>query len=364
MKNNTRKGPFLISPHKRNGQLTGNWLVNIPATFFGTRIRKYFPDQKSAVTYATSLERRYRRGEFSQSIETNEPSITFENAVKLWTQLQEDRVLTMKKKANSLETDKYRLKIILEYLGESKLTDISEEKLTEFQKIRLRSGLRPATVNSDVTAIKKVLNWAKRKDYLSVVPNVEKVPQMREESFLPTIAEVMKIIDALPDRLKPLVRFLAETGCRSGEAFNLTWDCIDLKAGTVDFKAQGGWTPKTSSSVRRIYIKGKIIDVLNQLPKNGDYVFAGKLPNKPIDNIKKAFASAVNEAKITRNGKRIRITPHTLRSAYATWQAVDNGVPEPVLQTMLGHAPGSQVTRQYYVKPQQEAQQNAVLQLP
>ena len=66
---------------------------------------------------------------------------------------------------------------------------------------------------------------------------------------------------------------------------------------------------------------------------------------------------------MTRNGKQIRITPHILRKAHATWLAMD-GVPHQVLQAHLGHARGSRITDQYYVFATDEAQRSAIIELP
>ena len=348
MKNRNHKGPFLIAPHKRKGKLT----------------RKFFDNCKQAEQFAMNLERKYKRGELAQIKEAPKSSMIFSEAVRLWTDFQHLRVRTHKKRPVSLATDIYRLKEPLAVLGRETLTEIDEEKLTQFQVKRLELGRSPATINSDVIAIKKVLNWAKRKGHISEVPTIEKISEVGDKVILPTIDEVMRIIDALPDRLKLPVRFMAETGCRSGETFNLTWKCIDFEERTVEIRPTGEWTPKTKSSERRVFISGKLISILKRMQKDGDYVFPGKISGRPIQSMKRAFAAAVKKANIIRNGKSVPITPKTLRKAYATWQAVDNNVPEPVLQALLGHAPGSQVTARYYVNPQEEAKRKAVFQLP
>ena len=83
----------------------------------------------------------------------------------------------------------------------------------------------------------------------------------------------------------------------------------------------------------------------------------------PVGNFRKAFAAAVRRAGIARRGKPVKITPHGLRKAHATWQAM-NGVPPSVLQDLLGHARGSTVTDQYYVFATEEAKRAAVMELP
>ena len=64
-----------------------------------------------------------------------------------------------------------------------------------------------------------------------------------------------------------------------------------------------------------------------------------------------------------KNGELVHVTPHTLRKAHATWQAM-KGVNESVLQDLLGHARGSSVTRQFYVHATEEAKRAAVIVLP
>lgn len=128
----------------------------------------------------------------------------------------------------------------------------------------------------------------------------------------------------------------------------------------VAFRPHGNLTPKTRASIRQVPICRDLADELAALPREGAYVFPGKTPDKPIVEIKRAFQTAVKAAKITRNGKPVRITPHTLRKATATWLAVDHWVPQRVLQPILGHAPGSSVTDRYYVSSSDEAKRQAV----
>ena len=154
-----------------------------------------------------------------------------------------------------------------------------------------------------------------------------------------------------------------QTFASAGEAFNLTWADIDELKGFVEFKPKDGWTPKTQQSHRRFYIGGQLLETLRGLPKVGPYVFPGKFPDKPINNIRKAFASAVHRAGIERNGHPLRVTPHTLRKFYATWLAM-RGVHQRILQANLGHAAGSTVTDRYYVQAVEEERRKSVVELP
>jgi integrase len=180
---------------------------------------------------------------------------------------------------------------------------------------------------------------------------------------VPTPEEVLRIIHALPPPLRPLVGFIAETGCRAGEAFNLTWNDLDLDASRVRFGGREGWTPKTASSNRTIPISGELRTCLQALPRLGLYVFSGADPNRPIGSIAKAFRSAVQKAGIARGSRALRVTPQTLRKATATWLALA-GLPHRLLQAKLGHAPGSFVTDRFYVQAGEDALRKAIMPLP
>ena len=273
------------------------------------------------------------------------------------------RVQTLKKRATSFAVDLYRLRSLTKFLGDQDLATIDERVLVEFQSWRLQQGRSPSTVNSDIGTLSVVMGWAIKHGHISEVPKVERIPVRRKQAFIPTPEEVVRIIEALPHRLQPLIRFLAETGCRKGEAINLTWDCVDEVNGFVEIQSRDGWTPKTMQSERRIPINDSLLEVLRDLPKESIYVFPGRTPDLPIGCFKKTLNEAVRNARIERRGKPVHITPQTFRKAHATWQAM-RGTSESVLQDLLGHAAGSRVTRQFYVHVTEEAKKAAVLQLP
>src|ERR1043166_4098538 len=60
--------------------------------------------------------------------------------------------------------------------------------------------------------------------------------------------------------------------------------------------------------------------------------------------------------------KPIHLSPHLLRKANATWQAM-RGVAPTVLQSMLGHAPGSKVTDKHYIQVEEAAVRHSIFEL-
>lgn len=363
MTQGTRFGPFLVGPHKRSGKLTGRWQVTIPKAILGKRTRKYFESKKMAEDYAKKLHNKYNRGQLSLPQPTPKERITFRQAVAEWKEDERARVGARRKRKSSLQTDSFRISHALKYFGDECLIDITKTRLLEYQKHRLDAGKSPFTVNSDLKKVKQVLNWAHDERYIDRVPKIDPEPAKLKNRIVPTMDEVVRIIEHLPKRLQPLVTFMAVTGCRSGEAFNLTWDCVDAEEGLVGFRSKTDWQTKTDGSEREVPISRKLIDMLRNQRTDSDYVFSGRKAGKPISNMRKAFATAVKKADIRRKGKRFPITPKTLRKAYATHQAIQKGMPAPLLKALLGHSPNSEVTDRFYVIPQENDMRKAVFNL-
>ncbi len=364
--NKSRKvGPFRVRLHIRNGMPTGKWFVDIPATLTsnGQRKRKLFDNQRTALEVARELKRRIDPVSGQLVPKTRTSGLSFCKALELWHADELLRVKTLKKRASTLKIDLYRCRSLTAFFGEDDIASLTERRLTEYQSWRLDQGRQPQTINSELGTFSLVMGWAQKQGYLSEVPKTEQIPVRRRHVVIPTPEEVVRIIGALPPRLQPLVRFLAETGCRKGEAINLTWDCVDEVGGYVEIRSREGWTPKTQQSERRIPLNLSLLALIRDLPKKGPYVFAGEMPDRPMANFRKAWKTAVGKADIRRRGEQVHIPPKALRKAHATWQA-ERGVHESVLQGLLGHAMGSRVTKQYYVQVTEEAKRKAVIKLP
>ena len=360
-------GPFTVRAHVRDGRLTGRWFLDIPARLMpnGKRKRKIFDNEMQAIAAAKALESAFAAGRpvvpTVEKVEEVRQSLTFCQAVDQWTEVEKQRVRTRKKRQSSLETDLHRLKWAKAFFGEKEISSFIEDDLVDFQDYRLNlDGRSPFTVNSDIRSIRKVLKWAVKYEYLAELPVVEAIPEDLPEVDIPTPAEVEAILATLHPKARNVVWFLSETGCRSGEVFNLLWRNVDVVSGEVQIQSRADWTVKTRRSNRMIPIHGPLLDMLRSLPKQGPYVFPSPLnPLKPRTTIRKALAGAVARSKLMRKGRPIKVTPKTFRKAFATWKA-QAMVPEIVVQALMGHAPGSAVTAQHYTQASETAKRSAM----
>ncbi len=169
--------------------------------------------------------------------------------------------------------------------------------------------------------------------------------------------DAAKLIGRLSPTNRALVRLMAETGLRPGEALNLPWDHLEAEKSRIWIGPHRGWAPKTKASHRYVTLREGVLADILALPRTGDYIFAGKDPKKPLQNVRTALNTAA---------KAVGIRPPTLklfRKAFATWQA-ENGLHPALLQQLMGHAQGSKVTDQHYIFASEAAKQAATLSLP
>ncbi|MEM3752902.1 MAG: site-specific integrase [Candidatus Bathyarchaeia archaeon] len=86
--------------------------------------------------------------------------------------------------------------------------------------------------------------------------------------YVPTEADIDQLIAGSGRILSTFLQFLKETGARSGEAARLRWSDIDLERKTVRI------TPEKGSRPRILLISRKLVDMLNNLPRKTDKVWA------------------------------------------------------------------------------------------
>ncbi|MBF0382082.1 MAG: site-specific integrase [Magnetococcales bacterium] len=391
MSKSTKVGPVRISPQRIQGKETGKWVVIIPASLRpdGRMKRLFFENRKKALELARQIGREMSMPYLGASKNDRWSGVIFLTAVEAWVSEESDRVVARAKRASALETDQYRLANLLPHFGNFDLSQITKEAIRLYASKRLwgdekyskslqsrskidpntvgmdRKGSpkllsSPSTVKGEVAVLLKVLRWCKTKGWLEVIPSPDPIRQRRRKVLLPTFEETVQILNHLSHKTLPLVWFLAESGCRPGEAYHLRWKNVDLQTGWVSIEAEDeddyeddeeeAWEPKTDGSERTIRIGGELLEMFRGLSKEGKYVFPHRFdPNRPRTSFRKALKGAIKRADLKRDGKplNLKMTPKSFRKLVATWIA-RGGVRERVLQAWLGHVPGSKVTKEVY----------------
>lgn len=200
----------------------------------------------------------------------------------------------------------------------------------------------PQTVNNEVTMLAIAFNWAYRRDIIPSAPtrNIKKLrTKPKKEARILTEEESRKLLKAAAElaakdaRLTVYVavfKFLLNTGLRSGELCNLSWDDVDLESGLIQIRPKDGWTPK--SSERAFYLNDTSLKLLHSLALGEGLVFKSESGKKlTTDDIRRVL---INVAKVAglRGVTRVHDFRHTFNS-HMQMQGVDAAT----MARILGH---------------------------
>mgnify|MGYP001773950704 CR=1 FL=1 len=235
----------------------------------------------------------------------------------------------------SWSRDKLSLRHLGNFFGESLLSAISPKDIQDYQNLRLREGVRPATVNRELACLKHLFNIARQRGKFFGDNPVSQVRFLEENNQIEkvlTVEEEQRLINSLSSHLIPIVQTALYTGMRKGEILSLRWENVDLENNVITVEA----TNSKSKKLKRIPISSGLRKILlEQRLKTGfsQYVFLtprGK-PYARQDSLKKSFERACIKAGI----KGLRF--HDLRHTAAT-RMVEAGANIVAIKKILGHA--------------------------
>jgi len=243
-----------------------------------------------------------------------------------------------------------------------KLSRIKQEQIEEYQLRRLDSIElktvadgdkpgnhknkklpKPQTVNFEISVLRSAFLWAYDRELIPSVPTkkVKKLrPEPTKEARVLTPKEcklLLKTARGLAKengRMAPfprVLKFLLNTGLRSGELCNLTWNDVDLDTGLLWIRPKPGWTPKSYS--REFFMNEEALKVLKTLAKDrGEYVFESSTNQQlDTDSIRKALIDIAKAAEIAG-----RTSVHDLRHTFNSLMQM-NGVDPATMGRILGH---------------------------
>jgi len=257
------------------------------------------------------------------------PRIKFEDLSKDF--LSDYRINEKKSLKRAAASEKHLKK----FFGGMRVVEITTSKILEYIEGRLDSEAAKATINRELSALKRMLNIGAQ----STPPKVDRVPHIpmlkennvRKGFFEP--ADFLALRDKLPGHLKPVVTFGYVTGWRISEILSLEWSQVDRKNGIV--RLDPGDTK--NDEARTIYLDEELLEDFKELWERRKalasalpFVFLNKKGDDRIDGFRKAWMSACKTAEI---GLR---KFHDFRRT-AVRNMVRAGIPERVAMTISGH---------------------------
>ena len=122
------------------------------------------------------------------------------------------------------------------------------------------------------------------------------------------------------------IRLIVVTGCRKSEALTAKWTDFDF--------ARGVWTKPSHNTKEKktehVPLNEQALVLLESLPRDGEYLFPGRIKGAHLSDLKGPWAKISELAKLS--GVRI----HDLRHSFAS-HLVSSGVSLPIVGKLLGH---------------------------
>jgi integrase len=227
------------------------------------------------------------------------------------------------------------------FFGNSPLDQVTPKRIVEYKNKRYADGVKPATINRELTTLKKAFNLARREwEWCSDNPvtrvSMEKENNARDRWL--TRHEQARVLAPAAEWLRDIVIFAVNTGLRMGEILALTW-------GAVDFSRRTLMVLRSKNGERRtIPLNRTVLEILAKRmeirPASTEHVFwseAGTQLDGP--NLRRAFRLILKKSGI------VDFHFHDLRHTFAT-RMVQAGVDLYKVQRLLGHK-SPQMTQRY-----------------
>lgn len=208
---------------------------------------------------------------------------------------------------------------------------MKRSRLELFVAERLHSGIAATTIRQDISLLKSLLAWARDEGVTDHVVRFPTVRAPNTEDELPPLRLITALIAKLPERHADACLFMLATGLSPHELERLGPEDFDLERGVVRIGKRADFFVKVEARRRDV--------PLNALAMESAERVGYHFPSRE--------ATAKQLQRVQPKGSRV-LTPKVLRSMFASIAA--SQVPEHVLQPLLGHAPGSPVTRRHYVR--------------
>jgi integrase len=284
-----------------------------------------------------------------QAVGVNEASakMTFGEALKIHQQNQADDV-TIKP-----TTRHYWKQIFVALLkswpglADREIRRITKTDCKEWAR-RFRKIASSTRYNNTLAGLRHVFDVAIEAGiiYGNPATKLERIPVRAKQLTLPSADQFLQLVERVENAgawcsrdCADLIRGLAFTGCRKGEAGQITWRDVDFEASEIIVRGD----PETATknwTVRRVPLIPDARALFERMRNERE--------SEPLDA--RVFRVGECQKALDRACKKVgtdRITHHDLRHLFAT-RCIESGVDVPTVSRWLGHKDGGALAMKTY----------------
>lgn len=339
--------------------------------FMGQRIRESAHTSDKELARSIERKRRTAMEESAGGVKRPKP-LLFRKAGKTWLAGNAHWSESYR------EINKLKLSHLLPVFGNLLISEISNEKISKFQKRRQKSGASNREINMETGVLRMILR--KHRLWHLLAPDFQPLPERDDVGRALSLEEANRILEAAiasrSQSLFPALMTYLHTGVRSAELRKMRWSQVDFIRRTITIgksKTRGG-------DGRGIPLNDEAFEILVEWnsryenPKPDDFVFPSERygfdghqsyltgavavydldPTKPMGSWKSAWTTCRKAAGVW---CRLHDLRHTFISALG-----EAGVPESTMKAIAGWMSAKMLER--YSHTRNQAKRDAVNKLP
>ncbi len=244
-----------------------------------------------------------------------------------------EKYLRLRPDLKGRENDIYRFKNYLEMdFADIAPEDLSHGDVERFRHNLQNKGLKPATVGHVLELLRRLANFAVKKNYcrgLSFKLEMPKVENQKTEDLSQhQLEKLLQVLEEEPDlQVSNLVRMALYTGMRRGELFELCWSDIDFHNKTITVRSgKKGQYP----TIPMNEMAEKVLAEHAHVPASSKFVFPGRNGKKRTE-CKRALLRIRKNAGLPEDFRLLQ----GLRHVYATMLVSSGKANLETLQSLL-----------------------------
>ncbi|MDP7171873.1 MAG: site-specific integrase [SAR324 cluster bacterium] len=244
-----------------------------------------------------------------------------------------EKYLRLRPDLKGRENDIYRFKNYLEMVfADIAPADVSHGDVERFRHNLQNKGLKPATVGHVLELLRRLANFAVKKNYcrgLSFKLEMPKVENQKTEDLSQhQLEKLLQVLEEEPDlQVSNLVRMALYTGMKRGELFELCWSDIDFHNKTITVRSgKKGQYP----TIPLNEMAEKVLAEHAHVPGSSKFVFPGRNGKKRTE-CKRPLLRIRKNAGLPEDFRLLQ----GLRHVYATMLVSSGKVDLETLQSLL-----------------------------